>query len=64
MNTNSGMIGRIMRVSPKLRFVEREIQSEDNPSLCRRVKILQQAWSCIDDGSMYWVDVPLESEAV
>lgn len=55
---------RTMKLSPKLRFVEREIQSDANPSMVRKAKILQQAYACIEDGSIEWVDVPLESEAL
>ncbi len=55
---------RTMRLSPKLRFVERDIPDPADSLLCLRVRILQQAYACIEDGSIEWVDVPLESEAL
>lgn len=51
-----------MKLSSKLRFVERDISHDSNPSLSRKLKILQQAHVCLEDGKVEWVDVPLESE--
>lgn len=50
--------------TPRLRFVERDIISEANPSLSRTTKILQQFWKDRFDEERdgEWRDVPLEQE--
>ena len=52
--------------TPKMRFVEREIQNDANPSLSRNAKILQQEWKIEHTRShkefYEWRDVPLEIE--
>lgn len=58
-------IFRTMQVTPRLRFVERAVPSID-PGFygkdCPKVRILQQASVCLEDGSTEWNDVSLELE--
>lgn len=53
---------RTLRLTPRLRFVERDIPDPADDMLSVRVRILQQAIACVEDGTYEWFDVPIESE--
>jgi len=53
---------KTMKLTPRLRFVNKEIPAPGDSALSIRVRILQQASMCIEDGSIEWNDVPLEME--
>lgn len=58
------MAPRFFDITPRLRFVEREVQSDSNPSMRRNAKILQQYWRDRFDEEREgeWRDIPLEPE--
>ena len=49
-----------LEMTPRLRFVKREIDNGDGTASCRH--ILQQAWVARETGEVYWQDVPVEAE--
>lgn len=57
---NSSSIGRTIRPTVGLRFVEREHRISEDSSITRF--ILQQEWMDVNNGRVEWIDIPTVKE--
>lgn len=64
-NMVNNPVFKTMKITPRLRFVERDMPCIDPGfygNARPKYRILQQASVCLEDGSIEWNDVPMETE--